>query len=106
MIEVKFRIFKSGQMKFSCKGHAGAGEKGYDLVCAGASALSYGLLENLNQSKEMIKEFTRKVVKDGVMELSFKPKEEYINSIALLFTAKRNEFIALERGHEKYIKVW
>ena len=106
MIEVKFRIFKNGQMKFSCKGHAGSGEHGHDLVCAGASALAYGFLENLHQSKDMIEEFQRTVVKDGIMELSFKPKEEYINSIALLVTAKRNEFKALERGHEEYIKVW
>ena len=106
MIEVRFRVFKTGNFKFSCKGHAGAGEKGHDLVCAAASALAYGLLENLHQSKEMIAEFTRTVVKDGVMELAFKPKDEYINSIALLVTAKRNEFKALERGHEEYIKVW
>lgn len=106
MINVKFRIFKNGSFKFSCKGHAGAGEYGHDPVCAGASALAYGWLEVLNQCGEMIEERNRTVVKDGVMELTFKPKAEYINSIALLFTAKRKEFEALQRGHEKYIKVW
>ena len=106
MIEARLKIFKNGTFKFSCKGHAGAGEYGHDPVCAAASALAYGFLENVQQCKEMIDEFNRTVVKDGVMELSFKPKAEYIPSLALLFTAKRNEFKALERGHEEYIKVW
>ena len=104
MIEVKFKTFKNNSFKFSCKGHAGAGEKGKDPVCAGASALAYGLLENLRLSEQMLDE-GHAVEDEGLMKIEFKPKKPYINSLYLLFNAKRNEFKALERGHEKYIKV-
>jgi len=105
MIEVRFRVFKTGDFKFSCKGHAGAGERGHDLVCAAASALAYGLIENLEQSEEMLLEghYTED---DGVLKAEFKPKAEFVPSLMLLFRAKFNEFKALERGHEDYIKVF
>lgn len=105
MIEVKFYSFKNGSFKFTCRGHAGAGEKGNDPICAGASALAYGLLENVYMVRDML-ESVDNYKKDGIMRISFKPKPEFFPSLYLLFTAKRNEFRALERGHEKHIKVW
>lgn len=105
MIEVRFKAFKTGDFKFSCKGHAGAGAKGHDVVCAAASALAYGLAENLKQCEDML-ESGHMTEDDGVMKLQFRPKPEFINSLCLLFTAKRNEFLALARGNEEYIKVW
>lgn len=105
MIDVKFRVFKNGFFKFSCEGHAGAGEYGHDTVCAAASALAYGLAENIRVSGEMLKEANVEE-HEGCMKIRFKPKDDYLPSMYLLFTAKRNEFKALERGHEEFIKVW
>lgn len=39
-------------MTLVCSGHAGAGEKGNDLVCAGISALTYALLNTLIDAEE------------------------------------------------------
>ena len=105
MIEVRFKAFRTGDFKFSCKGHAGAGVKGTDVVCAAASALAYGFAENLKLSEAMLESGYMKE-DDGVMKLQFKPKPEFINSLYLLFTAKRNEFLLLQKGNEDYIKVW
>jgi uncharacterized protein YsxB (DUF464 family) len=104
MIEVRFRVFKNGSFKFSCIGHAGAGEKGSDLVCAGASALAYGLAENVKQSEAFF-ESGNMAINDGMMKLSFKCQKEYINSMYLIFSVFRNAFLLLQKGNEKYIHV-
>lgn len=104
MIKVRFKLFNNGSFKFACEGHAGAGKAGSDLVCAAASVLAQGFCRNIELAGEMLSEKSIDV-DDGVIKLSFKPHHEYITSIALLFSAKYNEFKALEKGNEKYIKV-
>jgi uncharacterized protein YsxB (DUF464 family) len=34
-----------------CSGHAGGGEKGHDIICAGISALTYALLNTLRDAE-------------------------------------------------------
>ena len=42
MIKVKFRTHdETRYLRLTVEGHAGAGEKGHDLVCASASILAY-----------------------------------------------------------------
>lgn len=107
MVEVRFRVFKNGDFRFSCKGHAGAGVKGTDLVCCAASSYAYGLLENIQLAADEMESFNPRVEEEnGIMKISFKPKKKYINSMYLIFTAFRNAYKALERGHEEYIKVY
>lgn len=39
-------------MYLHCKGHAGGGPAGQDIICAGVSALSMALLNQLNEEEE------------------------------------------------------
>ncbi len=47
MIEVRFFTKGSAVTGFSFKGHAGAGEYGYDIVCSAVSALSINTVNAL-----------------------------------------------------------
>ncbi len=48
MTSISLDELNSG-MLFECTGHAGAGEKGKDVVCAGVSALVIALTERLSE---------------------------------------------------------
>ena len=56
MTSVLFDELNSG-MLFECSGHAGAGRKGSDIVCAGVSALVIALIERLDelQDEQLVK---------------------------------------------------
>ena len=47
MTSVSLNELNSG-MLFECSGHAGSGEKGKDIVCAGVSALVIALTERIS----------------------------------------------------------
>lgn len=49
MTEITYSI---KDMYLHCKGHAGGGPAGQDIVCAGVSALSMALLNQLNEEEE------------------------------------------------------
>ncbi|MFD2705155.1 ribosomal-processing cysteine protease Prp [Salibacterium lacus] len=50
MIEIKVDRNENGKIKaFSMSGHAESGPYGYDLVCAGASAVSFGAVNAVDE---------------------------------------------------------
>lgn len=76
------------ELKLSASGHAGAGEKGSDIVCAGISALTCALLNQLKDAEARGR--TRLVW--GVDE-----KSGDINMMAIPFSGYRTEVYAYYR---------
>lgn len=55
---------------FECSGHAGAGEKGSDLVCAGVSALCIALIRRLeDMERERIIKMESFALSDGELSV-------------------------------------
>lgn len=53
MIKVKFRTHDATKyLRLTLEGHAGAGEKGQDLVCASASILAYTVAQCVKEMEE------------------------------------------------------
>ena len=67
MVKVKIERDKDGLIKkFTLKGHANAGDKGKDLVCAGVSAIVFTALGSL----EELAGIKNDVLDDGCIEFS------------------------------------
>ena len=49
MIDVKYGRVADNRFLIEAKGHAGAGARGSDVVCAGVSAILYGFLYYLSE---------------------------------------------------------
>ncbi len=52
--------------RLTLKGHAGGGESGGNIVCAGVSALAFSLLGYLENHREELKELSNQVEKGEV----------------------------------------
>ncbi len=73
-------VFTPTEYKLELTGHAGAGMKGTDVVCAAASMLFYTLAESLEQSDGMLDDHTIRE-ESGNGCISCVPKEEYEGNI-------------------------
>ena len=95
MIEVKARRRKTG-WKIAVEGHAGAGEKGHDLICAAASMLVQGLAYHLRKQKDTGL-YTE--MKDGKAEVFCSPEADA--AVAVILDA----FELLEKNYPGNVKV-
>ena len=75
MIEIKF---KPKELELSITGHAGAAEKGKDIVCSAVSILFYTLAQAVSDSENMLMEAPVIEIEDGNGSVSCKPKEVFL----------------------------
>lgn len=100
MTSVTLNELNSGVF-FECSGHAGAGEKGKDIVCAGVSALVTALIGRIGElSEERLLEVESFHVGDGEISLEVSWRDSFGRTAALgVFETVR---AGLERIAEMY----
>lgn len=87
MISVRFFTGADGGFHLRMRGHAGAGPKGRDLVCAGASTLAFALgraAEHL-EAAGLLSAPARVRLREGEAEISALPRQEFRQETALVF---------------------
>ena len=88
-------------------GHAGAGEAGYDIVCAGISALSMALLNTLVDSKERGRTELEYAIdeKDGRIRMKASPHSGRWPEIRDYYKVTMNGLRALAQEYPKNIRI-
>jgi len=105
MIEVS--VFRKNKQidAFEISGHANSGPYGYDLVCAGVSAVSFGAV---NAAIELCKADLRIDQADGgylYVEIPKSMTEEQAEKIQLIFEAMLISLQTIERDYRKFIQI-
>lgn len=100
MVLARFFSGADGSLHMKAVGHAGAGPKGQDLVCAGVSTLA----ETLGRAVErlyhqgMLRRCPRVELYEGNAEIIAVPKECYRREVALVFWTVQNGMAELAAG--------
>ncbi|MGE8206091.1 ribosomal-processing cysteine protease Prp [Heyndrickxia sp. NPDC080065] len=106
MIHVHFKQTSDGKISsFKMKGHADFAERGQDIVCAGASAVSFGAINaimELTKVKPMIKQS-----KGGFLECRVPDhlSIEVDDKVQLLLQGMVISLQTIERDYGKYINI-
>ena len=94
-------------LTLKCSGHAGGGEKGSDIVCAGISALSYALLNTLRDAEARGR--TRLIWKAdeeaGEMRMQAIPYSGYIAEVTAYYRVIMNGYKAIAENYPENIKI-
>ncbi|QAT49675.1 ribosomal-processing cysteine protease Prp [Caproiciproducens sp. NJN-50] len=101
MIRAEFFTFSDGESAgFRVSGHSGAGEAGYDIVCAAVSSAAY-LVANAITDVAGIKASVH--VKDGDMDCKIAPEDA--EACAVLLKGLRFHLMALSRQYPQNIQI-
>lgn len=87
MVKAIFQCHENYDVRMNLLGHAGAGAKGEDLVCAGASALACTLalaVEKLNE-QGMLACTPTIILQEGEAEIAAVPKEAFWTEVLMAF---------------------
>ena len=95
--------FDPKNLELNMEGHAGAGDKGKDIVCASASMLFYTLSKSLLKSKEMMKKHPIVKWDDGLGNLKCRPIKEYQPNVTLMYWTVLNGFELLAEEYPEYV---
>ena len=87
--------------------HAGAGERDHDLVCAGASTLTYTIIQNVHDFKQygFFSKPPRVTTKDGYASIICYPKKKYRETVLDMFRTIERGFQLLEHNFPDNVKV-
>jgi len=105
MINVIYKEYKNGAVSVRIKGHAGAAEKGKDLVCAGVSALAYTLAQNVVDFSDKLKSKPTIILNEGNANIRFTPQNKYRTVVLLITRAILRGIEVIEANHKKNVKV-
>lgn len=100
MIEIKF---KPKELEISVTGHAGAAEKGQDIVCSAVSILFYTLAQAVTDSVDMLTEEPVIDIEDGSGFVSCKPKEVFLAAIQRTYWTVLTGFELLAQEYKDYV---
>src|SRR4051794_20649253 len=106
MITVTFDIHNERILSFVMSGHADYAKKGSDIVCAGASAVSFGIVNAIMSLTDVTPEieqgqsggYLRCTIPDDISELSQ-------NKVQLLLNSMLISLQTIERDYSKYMKI-
>ena len=98
MITVKVKVHNEIYQYLSVKGHAGAGEYGNDLICAGVSSIMFGLLNAIEMADKRIVIN----VKDNHIEVINDSDNTKINNYLELVILQLK---TIEESYSQYIKI-
>lgn len=99
MIKVEIEKIKTKVKKVTISGHAKSATKGEDLVCAGVSAISFGILNTLNKIDPDNVEI--KVNENKIAIITLKNTKE----IDLILETLIIQLKTIEIEYSKYIKI-
>jgi uncharacterized protein YsxB (DUF464 family) len=106
MIRIKINRTESGKIQmFSMSGHANFADHGEDIVCAGASAVSFGTLNAIEVLTGFVPEVD--LGKDGFLRCVFPDNlaEATQEKVQLLLEAMVVSLKTIEREYGKHIKI-
>lgn len=90
--------------RVTIEGHALSGVPGHDLVCAGASTLTYTLAANVGRLDEMgLVRDAVATLEPGKAEISCKPRTKYISIVGAIFNSVCVGFELLAMDNPDYI---
>lgn len=93
---IKEKLNKISYLKIS--GHANSASKGEDLVCAGVSAISVGILNAIDEkNKKVIID-----IDEGLVEIIV---EEYDDELQLILEILVIQLKTIENKYSKYIRI-
>ena len=92
MIQAKFYSGADGSFHMTLSGHAGAGPKGQDLVCAAVSALAQTLEQAVQRLyfQSMLRRCPMIELGEGSARIAAVPKERYSREVAMVFWTVQN----------------
>ena len=109
MIKVKFRTHDATRyLRLTVEGHAGAGEKGHDLVCASASILAYTAAQCVRdiESKGDLRGSARIELNEGDASIILRCKDEKGYAEAKhLFLVVKTGYELLRTNYPQYVDI-
>ena len=98
-------VYEKSKNRVTVSGHAGAGEKGNDIVCAAVSALTLTLGENIRVLRDTgsLTEYTVQV-KEGSAELSCKAVAGMESVVRCIFGAVCCGFELIQSMHPAHVR--
>ncbi|SFB16085.1 MULTISPECIES: ribosomal-processing cysteine protease Prp [unclassified Bacillus (in: firmicutes)] len=106
MIRVTFNRTESGNIRsFTMSGHADFAKRGKDIVCAGASAVSFGAVNSIIQLTGYTPDIQQG--KDGFLKCSFSDtlSEDVQAKVQLLLEGMIVSLQTIEKDYGKHIKI-
>lgn len=97
MIKVEVKYVNNKVSYFDVKGHAGSAEHGFDLICAGVSAIVIGALNNLEASQYDI------CIKEG--DVNVQTKNEISTHDEIVFETMLVQLQTIEESYPLNIKI-
>jgi uncharacterized protein YsxB (DUF464 family) len=107
MIKVEIERTKEGKIRaFTMKGHANFAERGQDIVCAGASAVSFGIV-NAIEALTKIRPYITQGEEGGYLRCELPEMEDAATAekVQLLLEAMLVSLQTIERDYGKYIRI-
>ena len=107
MVQAKFYRGGEGSLHMVLSGHAGAGPKGQDLVCAGVSALACTLGKAVERLYEqgMLRRVPKVELYAGGAEIIAVPKPTFSREGAMVFWTVQNGIAELAEGFPGNVKL-
>lgn len=102
MITVEIRKSGTEYTGFSCKGHAGYAEEGYDIICAAVSALTVNTINSIEQFTE---DAFKAEAADGMVCWKFTELPLSKESVVLMDSLVLGLEYIQETYGKKYIKI-
>ena len=100
MVNINFR---PKELEVTITGHAGADEKGKDIVCSAVSILAYTLANAIEASKDMLEEAPVIEIDEGNVKISCVPKKVFLATIQRTYWTVLCGFELLVSNYSKYI---
>lgn len=86
MIKVTY-IDENGVLSVTVKGHADSAPHGEDLVCAGATMLSYTLAQNVTDNRRALKGRPKIHLNEGDIIVKCRPKDKFREQMKMVYDA-------------------
>lgn len=96
-------VFKPKELKLTIMGHAGAAEKGKDIVCSAVSILAYQLAYAVEESRDMLEEEPVIRIEEGDVAVSCVPKKPFLATMQRTYWTVMCGFELLISMHGNYI---
>lgn len=100
MVEV---TYYPKELRMEIKGHAGAAEKGKDIVCSAVSMLAFTLARAVEESSDMMESEPVIHIDDGDVVISCVPKQPFLAVIQRTFWTVLCGFELLVSMHGNYV---
>ena len=105
MITVQFEKTGEGILRLTAAGHAGAGPRGADPICAAVTALCYTLAQALQLQRRQLAEDPHIRIREGAAELTARPIPEGAAEVTQTFWVVWTGLKLLEHNYPENLKI-